>query len=60
VSCSSVIRVALARWAGLETYNLLNRTNFGNPTGARNSVNFLKAIVAGTGRTAQLGVRVTF
>lgn len=44
----------------LETYNLLNRTNFGNPTGARNSVNFLKTIVAGTGRTAQLGVRVTF
>ena len=26
----------------LEVYNLLNRANFGNPTGARNSVNFLK------------------
>jgi outer membrane receptor for ferrienterochelin and colicin len=48
--------------AGLfvEVYNLLNRANFGNPTGARNSVNFLKTIVAGSGRTAQLGVRVTF
>ena len=44
----------------LEVYNLLNRANFGNPTGARNSVNFLKTIVAGNGRTAQLGVRVTF
>ena len=44
----------------LEVYNLLNHTNFGNPTGARNSVNFLKTIVAGNGRTGQLGVRVTF
>ena len=44
----------------LEIYNLLNHANFGNPTGARNSVNFMKTIVAGNGRTAQLGVRVTF
>jgi predicted outer membrane repeat protein len=44
----------------LELYNLLNTANFGNPTGARNSVNFMKRIVAGQGRTAQLGVRVTF
>jgi hypothetical protein len=44
----------------LEVYNLLNHTNFGNPTGARSSVNFLKTIVAGNGRSAQLGVRVTF
>jgi predicted outer membrane repeat protein len=44
----------------LEIYNLLNTANFGNPTGARNSVNFMKTIVAGQGRTAQLGVRVTF
>jgi outer membrane receptor for ferrienterochelin and colicin len=44
----------------LEVYNLLNRANFGNPTGARNSVNFLKTIAADSPRTAQLGVRVTF
>lgn len=44
----------------LEIYNLLNAANFGNPTGARNSVNFMKTIVAGNGRTAQLGFRVTF
>ena len=44
----------------LEVYNLLNRANFGNPTGARNSVNLMKTIVAGQGRTAQLGFRVTF
>ena len=34
--------------------------NFGNPTGARNSVNFLKTIVADNPRTAQLGFRLTF
>ncbi len=44
----------------LEIYNLLNHANFGNPTGARNSVNFLKPVAAGNGRTAQIGVRVTF
>ena len=44
----------------MEIYNLLNTANFGNPTGARNSVNFMKTIVAGNGRTAQLGIRVTF
>ncbi|MSO63277.1 MAG: TonB-dependent receptor [Acidobacteria bacterium] len=44
----------------LEVYNLLNHANLGNPTGARNSVNFGKTIVAGQGRTAQLGLRVTF
>ena len=44
----------------LEIYNLLDQANFGNPTGARNSVNFMKTIVAGQGRTGQLGVRITF
>ena len=44
----------------LEVYNLLNQANFGNPTGARNSVNFMKTIVAGNGRQGQLGIRVTF
>jgi outer membrane receptor protein involved in Fe transport len=44
----------------LEIYNLTNHTNFGNPSGARNSINFLNPIVADNPRTAQLGVRVTF
>jgi carboxypeptidase family protein len=44
----------------LEIYNLTNHVNYGNPTGARNSVNFLKPIVADNPRTAQLGVRMTF
>jgi hypothetical protein len=44
----------------LEIYNLTNQVNFGNPTGARNSVNFLKTIVADNPRTAQLGFRLTF
>jgi len=44
----------------LEIYNLTNHTNFGNPTGARNSANFLKPIVADNPRTAQLGVRLIF
>ena len=44
----------------LEIYNLTNQTNFGNATGARNSVNFLKTIVADNPRTAQLGLRLTF
>jgi len=44
----------------LEVYNLTNHTNFGNPTGARNSVNFMKTIVADNPRTAQLGFRLLF
>jgi hypothetical protein len=44
----------------LEVYNLTNHVNFGNPTGARNSVNFLNPIVADNPRTAQIGVRLTF
>jgi len=44
----------------LEIYNLTNHTNFGNPSGARNSVNFLNPIVADNPRTAQLGLRLTF
>jgi hypothetical protein len=44
----------------LEIYNLTNHTNFANANGARNSVNFLKQIVADNPRTAQLGVRLTF
>ena len=44
----------------LELYNLTNRTNFGNPTGNRNSAQFMQTIVAGNPRTAQLGFRLTF
>ena len=44
----------------LEVYNLTNHVNFSNPTGARNSVNFLKTIVADDPRTAQLGFRLLF
>jgi hypothetical protein len=50
--------------AGLfwEIYNLLNKDNFGNPTGTRNSSNFRDRIptTVGARRSMQLGVRVTF
>ena len=44
----------------LEIYNLTNHANFGDPTGARNSANFMIPIVADNPRTAQLGFRLTF
>jgi len=44
----------------LEVYNLTNHANFMNPTGARNSPNFMKVIVADNPRTAQLGFRLLF
>jgi Carboxypeptidase regulatory-like domain len=44
----------------LEVYNLTNHVNFGDPTGARNSANFMIPIVADNPRTAQLGFRLTF
>jgi hypothetical protein len=44
----------------LEIYNLTNHTNFGNPTGSRQSSNFLIPTVADNPRTAQLGVRIIF
>jgi len=44
----------------LEVYNLTNHANFGNPTGARNSANFMKVIVADNPRQAQLGFRLLF
>jgi len=37
-----------------------NHANFMNPTGARNSANFLKEIVTDNPRTAQLGFRLLF
>ncbi len=44
----------------LEVYNLTNHVNFGDPTGARSSSNFMIPVVADNPRTAQLGVRITF
>jgi hypothetical protein len=44
----------------LEVYNLTNHANFGNPTGARNSANFMKVIVTDNPRQAQLGFRLLF
>jgi len=46
--------------AFLEIYNLTNQVNLGNPTGARNSTQFLIPTVANDSRTAQLGLRVIF
>ena len=46
--------------AFLEVYNLTNQVNYGNPTGNRNSPNFMVRTVAGDPRTVQLGVRFTF
>ena len=43
-----------------EIYNVLNRTNFGNPVGDRRSPNFMQSIVADLPRTMQLGFRYTF
>jgi hypothetical protein len=43
-----------------EIYNATNRVNFGNPTGSRQSTNFLVPVVANDPRTMQLGVRYTF
>jgi outer membrane receptor protein involved in Fe transport len=44
----------------LEIYNLTNQVNYGNPTGNRNSSNFMVRTVAADPRTVQLGVRFTF
>jgi len=44
----------------LEVYNLTNQVNFGNPTGARNSTQFLIPTVANDSRAAQLGLRLIF
>jgi hypothetical protein len=44
----------------LEIYNLANQNNFGNPTGNRNSGDFMVPDEVGAPRSMQLGVRVTF
>ena len=43
-----------------EFYNLTNQVNFGNPTGNRNSTNFMIPVTAGDLRTTQIGFRLTF
>jgi outer membrane receptor protein involved in Fe transport len=43
-----------------EIYNATNRVNFANPTGNRNSSNFMVPVSANAPRTMQLGVRYTF
>ena len=57
-----VHRIKGERTAGFfwEIYNALNRVNFDNPIGARNSADFLRSIVADEARSMQLGVRYTF
>ena len=44
----------------LEIYNLTNHNNFGDPTGARNSANFMIPITIDAPRKTQLGFRLTF
>jgi hypothetical protein len=44
----------------LEVYNLTNHVNFGDPTGARSSTQFLIPNVTDDPRTAQIGFRLTF
>ena len=43
-----------------DVYNVLNKDNFGNPSGERLDDNFLVPVVAGRPREAQVGVRYTF
>ena len=43
-----------------DVYNVLNKTNFGNPDGDRLADNFLVPVVAGRPREAQVGFRYTF
>lgn len=43
-----------------EIYNATDRVNFGNPTGSRQSTNFLVPVRAGDPRSMQLGIRYTF
>ena len=57
-----VYRIKGERTAGFfwEIYNALNRVNFGNPIGNRNSADFLRSIVADEARSMQIGLRYTF
>ena len=55
-------RIKGERTAGVfwEIYNALNRVNFANPIGARNSADFLRSITADEARSMQIGLRYTF
>jgi hypothetical protein len=57
-----VHRIRGERTAGVfwEIYNALNRVNFANPIGARNSADFLRSITADEARSMQIGLRYTF
>jgi hypothetical protein len=57
-----VHRIRSERTAGVfwEIYNALNRANFANPIGARNSADFLRSITADEARSMQIGLRFTF
>ena len=57
-----VHRISGERTAGLfwEIYNALNRVNYANPIGARNSADFLRSITADEARSMQIGLRYTF
>jgi Carboxypeptidase regulatory-like domain/TonB dependent receptor-like, beta-barrel len=57
-----VHRIRGERTAGVfwEIYNALNRVNFANPIGARNSADFLRSITADESRSMQIGLRYTF
>ena len=43
-----------------EIYNALNTINLANPTGNRNSSNFMVPVVSGRARQMQVGIRYTF
>ena len=43
-----------------DVYNVMNKVNFGNPSGERLDDNFLVPVVAGRPREAQVGIRYTF
>ena len=57
-----VHRISGERTAGVfwEIYNALNRVNYANPIGARNSADFLRSITADEARSMQIGLRYTF
>jgi hypothetical protein len=57
-----VHRISGQRTAGVfwEIYNALNRVNYANPIGARNSADFLRSITADEARSMQIGLRYTF
>jgi hypothetical protein len=55
-----VVKERLNAQLRFEAFNSLNRVNFGNPTTALNSGNFMKITSAGDPRILQLALRVSF